>query len=117
MEMAKSLRGNVSVGYKDIVDPMLVGQYRNVVSVLIKDGRFSVGVSDGSRVTGLCRLYNLLRGNIGSQDFFFLPGNLRNTVVLAMFAAKVTSHRSDGKAIAPGIKVVERFFFDWVNIL
>ena len=88
---------------EDVLDPGLASQTGGIESILVKDGRFGVGIGDADRAGAAGRRYDRFRRKIGAGDSGTFMGPLGDLVVLAVQAVQVAADRGDGKALRAGM--------------
>ncbi len=113
-DFAQRFGVNVGSGDEHVFDPGLGGGLAAVVGVFVGDERLGVGVGDGGALSFPGHL-----GNVMGKHLAVCGGKvcrLGKLPVLALRAVKVAPGGGDGEDGRAGQKVVERLFFDGVDI-
>jgi len=94
-----------------------MGLFGHFQGIFQENSGLGIGVRDGCATRFLSLRHNLFGGGRVTEDGVVLARRLGNIGILAEEAAEVTPNGGNGVAPGPGIEVIERFLFNWVNVL
>jgi hypothetical protein len=94
-----------------------MGLASGVKSIFKIDGRFRIGIGDGSASVLFRQRNNFRRGDLGTfNPALPVPRHLRDLMILTLEASEIATHSGHGERGRPRKEMKERLLFDGVHI-